>query len=84
MCVDKYTVTKKTEPPIGNSAHTQNTHEPISSSPAQGFVPEVGLEPTHLSIPVPKTGVATVTPPGQITLKNVTGYYRSEGQKVSP
>ena len=31
------------------------------------MVPQVGLEPTHLSILVPKTSAATVTPPGHYT-----------------
>ena len=41
------------------SRHTQNTHEPFLSSPAQEFVPEVGLEPTYRKALDPKSSAST-------------------------
>ena len=54
-------LTKKNRNSIWNSG-THKTHmNHFLSSPAQEFVPEVGLEPTRLATPVPKTGLATIT-----------------------
>lgn len=63
----EYTVTKNRNS-IRNPG-TQNTHEPILSSPAQGFVPEVGLEPTRLSTYDPKSYMATVTSLGHLIIR---------------
>ncbi len=57
MCA-KYTVTKKPGLLV-ESRHTQNTHEPFLSSPAQEFVPEVGLEPTYRKALDPKSSAST-------------------------
>ena len=65
--------------------HTQNTHEPFLSSPAQEFVPEVGLEPTYRKALDPKSSASTNFATRAYYFKNVLTDYtnvRSESFNV--
>ena len=49
------------EPSAGGRPNS--AHETDATPASQYFVPRVGLEPTRLTALVPKTSVATITPP---------------------